>query len=96
MIDPRDENIRMMEKTFPVGLRVYECDGTVPWLCWGVVDVNKRPAVVMVRVHDGQLRAVWCDRLIKKINNPENHWVLEPKNMTAYLDELEKSKEKTA
>ena len=75
MDDVRDAQMEMWERTFTEGMKVWE--GIHPWIIWGVVHCNKRTSVVMTRLHDGQLRAVWADFLNRKINDPENKWTLE-------------------
>jgi len=76
MKDIRDEQMEMWKRTFPSGMQIYEEKD--PWIVWDVADVNKRAAVVMTRLHDGQLRAVWADFLNRKLNNEKNKWTLEP------------------
>ena len=87
MTDVRDEQIALWKRTFPVGKQVFE--GKDPWIVWDIVDCNKRAAVIMTRLHDGQLRSVWADYLNRKLNNNENKWTLEQFDPLTLLREVE-------
>jgi hypothetical protein len=86
-MDVRDEQLALWRRTFPSGKQIFE--GKDPWIIWGVVDCNKRAAVIKTRLHDGQLRASWADLLNRKINDPERKWTDETFDPLTLIREAE-------